>query len=177
MFEAPAVEQLYGKLGTPPKEQGHPVLREYGPEPEDPNIPPYLDQIVDIDRRVRVDYTARLSGSFVKFLTCEYRSVVKMDAHPLTADGATIALCPPIHRSLTAGANSPNVWYWKDATKDELIFTAQTTFNPREVRLNAGHMYKLLIRWEFYDKQGARMPISGFNEAITFEVSKATVDV
>lgn len=183
-IEPPAVEEIYGRLGTPPKEQGHPCFRELPPEAEDPKGPlnKYHDQIVDIGNQVRIDHTARLSGTFVRYLACgNFKSRVRMSAHPLTSNGGVVELRPPITSALTPGTNAPNGWFWVDAeARNELLFTAQATFLPEQVGLRAGNLYKLIVRWEFWDyntSPAERMPISGFDEALAFEVSEPTSDL
>lgn len=178
---APALEQMYGKLGTPAKEQGHPLLREQrAPEQEDPNMPPYQDQIIDIDRKAIIYHTGRLSGTLVKYLAnSQYQSIVRFDAHPLTG-GAQVKI-KDIVSPLTPGASAANVWFYRNpATRDELLYTATVEFDPRRVGLVAGNIYKLVVRWEFRDlgiTPNERMPISGFDETVAFEVSEATVNL
>jgi len=77
----------------------------------------------------------------------------------------------------------PNVWYWENpATRKELIFTAHAVIlrnRWRELGMKPG-IYKLVINWEFWDIEGGRkerMPISGFDESMSFELSDATVDL
>jgi len=184
-IEAPGVEQMYGKLGTPVKEQGHPLLREQTPaEEEDPNVRPYQDQVVDIDRNVIIYHTARLSGSFARFLAnSNYQSVVRLDAHPITAGGGLVRLTgvTGIVSSLQPQAPARNVWYWQNpSTRSELLYTAAIEFNPRRVGLQAENVYKLIARWEFYDRSitpAERMPISGFDETVAFEIIAQTADL
>ncbi|RMF60747.1 MAG: hypothetical protein D6743_14520 [Calditrichaeota bacterium] len=177
--EPPEIEELYGRLGSPPKQQGHPCIMETFPEAEDPSryYPPYQDQIIDIDRSATINHTGRLSGSFIKFLANDkFRSIVRLDAHPLTYNGDVISLAT-IPQSLNPGANAANTWFWLDPkTRRELIFTAHVTFDPAKY-LKAGHVYKLISRWEFWDvgvKPYERLPMSGFSEVISFSVSEKT---
>jgi hypothetical protein len=178
--EAPGAEAIYGLLGTPPKEQGHPCIREQRPEAEDPRIRPYQDQVLDIDRPIQINHTGRLSGSFVKYIAHDpYFSVVKIYVDPVAPAGS-----PPIRLSqnqekLKPQAQAPNVWYWNDpATRNELLYTAHVVIqNPRAAGLRPEQVYKLVCKWEFWDESGQRrerMPISGFNEAVAFEVIAAT---
>jgi hypothetical protein len=177
---APGIEEMYGKLGTPPKQQGHPVMKEYRPEDEDPHYFPYQDQIIDIDRKAEIYHTGRLSGVLAKFLARdEYESQIRFDALPLTTGGGPISI-DTIVRSLDAEPEAANVWYFKDHTCRELLFTAKVNFDPKAVGLKAGNLYKLTIRWEFWNKgkkYRVRMPISGFDETVAFEVSAPTVDL
>src|SRR5262245_36480967 len=184
-IEAPGIEQMYGKLGTPAKEQGHPSLCEQSPvEAEDPNTYPFQDQVVDIDRCVVVHHTARLSGSFARFLASEnYQSIVRLDAQPITSGGALIRLTGATGIVATLRPQTPakNVWFWQNpTTREELIFTANIEFNPRRVGLQAENVYKLIARWEFYDRSitpAERMPISGFDETVAFEVIARTANL
>jgi len=179
--EAPEIEELYGKLGTPLKQQGHPCIMETEPEAEDPSGPPYQDQIIDIDRSVTINHTGRLSGSFIKYLaSANFKSIVRIYANPLTFNGPVLTLAS-IDKPLTPGANAANTWFWEDPkTRKQLLFTAHVNFSPTSKGLKAGHTYKLICRWEFWDvaiKPSERMPISGFNEAISFDVSQKTQDL
>lgn len=177
---APGIEQMYGLLGTPAKQQGHPVIKERPIEDEDPRTPPYQDQIIDIDQRAAIYHTGRLSGVLAKFLAQDrYESRIRFDALPLTIAGAPIPI-RTINASLAAQPESVNVWYFRDATQQELMFHARVFFNPASVGLTAGNLYKLTVRWEFWDKNSTpnlRMPISGFDETVAFEVSEATINL
>ena len=79
---------------------------------------------------------------------------------------------------MTPQSQAPNVWYWNDpATRNELLYTAHVLVDPRAARLRPEQVYKLVCKWEFWDESGQRrerMPISGFNEAVGFEVISAT---
>lgn len=177
---APAIEQLYGKLGTPEREQGNPFMAEYRPEIEDPRVYPYQDQIVDIDREVTIYHTGRLSGSFVPFIANnQFESTVRIDA--IQNQSATTVSIDTIAQGLTPGANQRNTWFWLNNPNKyapELIFTACTKFCPQEKGLIAGELYKLNIRWEFRYlgyKKPIRTGISGFDETVAFQVSEPTL--
>ena len=180
-LEPPGTEYLYGKLGTPKQEQGHPCLRELPfPEGEDPGWPYYHDQVLDLDRGISFNHTGRLSGSFVKYLAHDqYQSIVKMSAHPVTSGGSVINI-DSTQKPLTPAAAGPNVWFWKDEkARNELIYTAHINLDPDEVaaKFKPENVYKLVCRWEFWDystRERARMPISGFDEAVAFEVIHRT---
>lgn len=180
--EVPAMEGVYGLLGNPKRNQGFPCMAEYpGPEAEDPY--PH-DQIIDIDRAASFEHTARLSGTFVKYLVqSNHRSIVKMTAVALTQNLPAVQLWNSGFVSLNPMAEGPNVWYWENpATRSELIFTAHAVINSnrwRELGMQPG-IYKLVINWEFWDIEGNRrdrMPISGFDESMSFELSAATVNL
>ncbi len=179
--EVPAMEGVYGLLGTPKRNQGFPCIGEYpNPEAEDPS--PH-DQIIDIDREATFDHTARLSGNFVKYLVqANHQSVVKMTMVALTQNIPPLPLWNSGLISLIPMTKGPNVWYWENpATRTELIFTAHAVIlrnRWRELGIKPG-IYKLVINWEFWDIEGGRkerMPISGFDESMSFELSDATVD-
>ncbi len=175
----PGIEQIYGTLGTPPKEQGHPIVKEATPEAEDPNVTPYQDQIIDIDRNARIYHTGRLSGSLARFLESgNFESRVKIAAMRLT-DASEYVTIDTIVRPLTAVTEAENVWFYRDpSTRAELLFTAYVEFDPSTKGLLAGNLYKLTFRWEFWDVRvtpNQRMPISGFDETVTIEVCEATM--
>lgn len=178
-IEPPGVEAVYGQLGTPAREQGHPFIREVAPgEPEDPTIAPYLDQVVDMDRDIEICHTGRLSGSFVKYLTrCNgYESRVKAYAHPVTSNAAVVPLGTQV-TPLVAGAAAPNSWYVYGAGAEQ-VQTVKFVVNPKAAGLQAETVYKLVLKWEFWDTaKSERMPISGFDEHVGFEVSSATVNM
>lgn len=183
--EVPAIEDIYGKIGVPAKSQGFPIMREYPyPEQEDPNIQPMHDQIIDIDRAAVIDHTGRLSGSFVRYLVQDnHKSLVKMYVDPLTNGGNPMLLWDSGYVPLVPGSKAPNRWYWNDPnTRQELIFTAHAQIEKsrwQTLNLKPG-IYKLIINWEFWDfKQNSkeRMPMSGFCEALTFELSDATANL
>jgi len=176
---APGIEQLYGLLGTPKKEQGHPLICEEAPvEQEDPYS---QDQIIDIDRKAIICHSGRLSGNMVRFLACDHvKSTVKIVAQPQTTNGPVVSIDQRTV-SLVPQAGAPNVWFWKDANKrDELLYTAYVEFDPKAKGLEAENVYKLILRWEFYDHGGKckeRLPISGFDETVAFEVISQTVTI
>lgn len=184
-IDAPAIEQLYGQLGDPAREQGHPCIREYAlagqeaVEIGDPNVAPYQDQVVDIERGIQIDFTGRLSGNFAKYLASDnFRSRVRMFAHPLApAEGNPVQVYNQLV-SLNPVASAPNVWFWKNpAQKTELLYTAHARFNAGQY-LQSEQVYKLVVKWEFYERDGDRlnrMPISGFDEAVSFEVIGNTI--
>jgi hypothetical protein len=178
-IDAPAIEQMYGLLGTPGREQGHPCIREFAlgeqvpVEAEDPNVFPYQDQVVDIERGIEINFTGRLSGSFAKYLANDkFYSRVRMFAHPLApAEGNPVEIYDKTV-SLDPAAEGPNVWFWLGPAKLELLYTAHARINAVSY-LKSEQIYKLIAKWEFYEKDGKklnRMPISGFDEAVTFEV-------
>lgn len=180
--EVPAQEGVYGRLGNPLRNQGFPCIAEYPyPEAEDPYS---LDQIVDIDRSATFDHTGRLSGSFVKYLIQRnHISIVKMTIVPLTQNGGPKLLWQSGEVSLVPMAEAPNVWYWENAaTREELIFTAHAIIDPsrwKSLGVEPG-IYNLVINWEFWALNGntrERMPISGFDESMTFEVSAPTINL
>lgn len=178
---APGIEELYGKLGTPKMEQGHPFMCEYKPEAEDPNVSPYQDQVIDIDRKAVICHTGRLSGSMVRFLACDHiKSIIKVVAQPLTFNGNVVEIAKLV-TSLAPQAAAPNVWFWKDAPKrDELLYSVYVKFDPCKVDLKAENVYKLILRWEFVDTgitPNERLPISGFDETVAFEVIQQTVNL
>jgi hypothetical protein len=181
-IEAFGIEQMYGSLGTPGKEQGHPCLYEVLPvEAEDPNVAPYQDQIIDIDRKAIICHTGRLSGSFVRFLACDHiRSIVRVVAHPLTNNNGVVQIAT-LTSSLEPKAPAANVWFWKNAaTRDELLYTAYVQFDPRQAGLRPENVYRLILRWEFVDTgitPNERLPISGFDETVSFEVINRTVNL
>ncbi len=179
----PGIEQMYGKLGTPQKEQGNPCICESIPEAEDPQIKPFQDQVLDIDKEIQIDHTGRLSGSFVRYLaSSNYHSKVSMYAHPVSPGGGSPIPLDGREVDLTpAGASGANVWYWLDpTTRKELLYTAHAVINPERVGLNKENVYKLVCHWSFWDhsiKPSERMPMSGFDEAVSFEVITGTVNL
>ncbi|MFZ5518988.1 MAG: hypothetical protein ACOY90_20315 [Candidatus Zhuqueibacterota bacterium] len=181
--EVPTQEGIYGKLGNPKRHQGFPSVMEWPtPEAEDPDM---QDQIVDIDREACFDHTGRLSGSFVKYLVqANHHSNVKMTVVPLThGNGSPVLIWESGFVALVPQAAGPNKWYWEDIAKqNELIFTAHAVINPQKwqsLNLKPG-IYKLVINWEFWAATGKvreRMPISGFDESVSFELSAPTIDL
>lgn len=181
-LEVPAHEAVYGKFGSPPRFQGFPCMGELVPEQEDPWG---HDQIIDIDRAAFIDHTGRLSGSFVKSFAHipGYVSIVKIYVVGLTnGDGSPklIYNSGPVPL-VPSPTKVPNRWYWEDPAKEqELIYTAHCVLNPGDwqgFNLAPG-IYNLIINWEFWDRSdpnnAKRLPISGFDEAISFELSAAT---
>ncbi|MBN2093687.1 hypothetical protein JW964_28965 [candidate division KSB1 bacterium] len=177
--EKPTTGALFDKLGYPRRDQGYPCMYEFWPEDEDPWR---HDQIVDIDRKACFDHTGRLSGSFVKILTHfpNHVSRVTMHAVPLTNGGGGISLFDTGLISLTPGSNGPNQWYWYNAqTEQELIFTAHAEIDVKDwtAKGMTPGIYNLIIKWEFWDRSSQnakRLPISGFDESMTFELSAPT---
>jgi hypothetical protein len=176
--EVPTQEGVYGKLGSPQRNQGFPCMYEHPfNEPGDPYP---LDQIIDRDREAAFDHTGRLSGSFVKYLIQpNHKSIVKMTAVPLTHPGDPIPLWNSGLISIVPQTPNPNVWYWEDPAKqNELIFTAHAVLNRQDQDPSGmpSGIYNLIVNWEFWAINGdkkERMPISGFDESMTFEMSEA----
>lgn len=179
--EQPAQEAVYGRLGMPQRDQGYPCMYEVHPEAEDPWR---HDQIIDIDRPAAFDHTARLSGSFVKILTHSPNliSIVKMTAVPLTSSSITpIDLYRTGPIALNPTSNAPNQWYWLNSkSEQELVFTAHAVLREQDwvsKKAEPG-IYNLVIKWEFWDTSNQarmeRLPISGFDESMTFELSAPT---
>lgn len=206
-LEAPVTETLYGKLGTPELEQGHPFMKEYDPrgitpvEPGDPTfstggVPVGHDQVVDIDRGIQIDHTGRLSGSFVDAIASKpYFSQVIVSAvsvAPVVAATASIPL-ETFTNWLEPEPEAPRVWFWRlgNPATNELLFSAHVRIaDPYGQGLRPENVYKLVYQWKFYKFIGSsypdtppanigrsqRMPISGFDEAIAFEVIGATTE-
>ena len=178
-IEPPGIEQMYGKLGTPAKEQGHPLIKEAKPEAEDPAVRPFQDQTLDIDRKVLINHTGRLSGSFVRYIANDKcASIVKLYATPVApATGISLPIDEQ-KQPLTPQTDAANVWYWRNATdRNELLYTVQAEFKPKDKGFKPEVVYTLVSKWEFWDYSGdraERMPISGFDEGVTFEIISAT---
>lgn len=173
--EAPGVEDIYGRLGYPPREQGFPLIREALPGPEDPGISPFHDQIVDMGREWLIFHTGRLSGSFVQYLVqSNHKSRIKMHAHPLDNDNPTVLLFDLEIPLVASESKLPNTWFWLDPnTRSELLCTAKADIRKDWNGMVPG-IYKLVVNWEFWDYKDAqkkvRMPMSGFCSAISFEI-------
>jgi hypothetical protein len=196
-LRSPATEALYGKLGRPAREQGHPFLKEFDlAEQEDPASEVFHDQIVDIDRGIQINHTGRLSGDFATFFASKpFFSTILVSAvavAPVQPATASIQLENFINW-LTPMGEAPNVWYWRMGIRDrELMFTADVRLAPGQVIFEPEAVYKLVFRWKFWKYTGAdpapdtppdpagggtdfaRLGISGFDEAIAFEVSSPT---
>jgi hypothetical protein len=195
-LKAPAIERLYGKLGNPKREQGHPFMKEYDDtEPEDPTANVHHDQIVDIDRGIQINHTGRLSGDFSPYFASKpFFSTITISAvavAPVTPSTASIQL-QSFKNWLEPQAEGPNVWYWRkgDPSTEELMFTSDVRIaDPQTLGFEAEALYKLVYRWKFWkytatpypdtppDPQAGdviRLGISGFDEAIAFEVSGET---
>jgi len=177
--EAPGVEDIYGRLGYPRREQGFPLIREAVPEGEDPKIEPCHDQIVDKDREWLIFHTARLSGSFVEYIVqSNHKSRIKIHAHPLDSDNPTVQLYDrEITLEATAG-QAPNTWFWLHT--NELLCTVRAAI-PKDWNGMVPGIYRLVVNWEFWKykdtKTKVRMPMSGFCSAISFELTPGTSDL
>ena len=175
----PAIEEMFGRLGTPAMEQAHPSISDYRPGNEDSRNSRQPCLTVDIDQRTQICHTARLSGHFVKYIAkSTYRSIVEIYGVPVAPSiGSPIPLYRE-ERPLEAREGGPNAWHWKEpAARMELIYTAQAVFTPRDKGFQAEQICKLVCKWGFWDYSAAakeRMPISGFDEAVTFEVIQRT---
>lgn len=183
-LEATVTERVYGLLGNPPREQGHPLIKESPGEIEDPSP---VDQVLDIDQGMAVYHTGRLSGSLVPFLACDQFCskvvVTALAVAPHRIHENSIQM-NSIVRTLEAQPSGANVWFWRnnDPNTKELLFTATTLLNAQQAQqigFRREQVYKLVFQWQFWqcDKQKnltKRMPISGFDESIAFEVISAT---
>jgi hypothetical protein len=195
-LRAPGIEQLYGLLGSPPREQGHPFIKELDPlQPADPTQGIFHDQSLDIDRGFQTDHTGRLSGDFVELLASKpfFSSVVVYATcvSPVEPTTSSIQL-NRFMNWLEPRPEAPNVWYWRTAGNNELLFTAHSVINdPSNINgasLQPEANYKLIYQWKFWKYIGSlpypetppdpvanrdqceRMGISGFDEAMAFEV-------
>jgi hypothetical protein len=177
--EPPAIEEMYAKLGTPAKDQAHPAILEHRPGTEDSRNAAHQFQTLDIDLKIQICHTGRLSGNFVKYIAkSPYHSIVEIFAVPIAPSiGNPIPLYHE-ERKLEARNDGANAWHWKDpAERMELIYTAQAIIDPRDKGLQPEQIYKLVSKWGFWDYSGVskeRMSISGFDEAVTFEVIEKT---
>jgi hypothetical protein len=102
-------------------------------------------------------------------------------AHPLTTNEAPTLLYDR-EATLEPQAETPNAWYWRNATTmAELLHTVRVNVDPNQVNLKAEEVYKLVSKWEFWDTRREndkrRMPISGFDDAVTFNVVSGTQNV
>jgi len=174
----PEKHDVYGRLGYPPREQGFPLMRENIIEPITTKLLPYHDQIVDRDREANIFHTGRLSGSFVQYIVQpNHKSRVKMHIRPLDHDGPVVTLYD-LEVPLVAGGNIADTWFWLDSnTRNELIYTANAVISKGWHGMKPG-IYKLIVHWEFWDykdqKNKTRMPMSGFCDAISFELVEET---
>jgi hypothetical protein len=201
-LRGPVTEALYGQLGNPEREQGHPFIKEYDPEQEDPTLghhgEVYHDQIVDIDRGIQINHTGRLSGDFsTVFASKPFFTTIIVSAvavAPVVAATASIRLAS-FNNWLAPEAEAPNVWYWRkgDPNTHELMFTSDVRLGPDSSNFEAEAVYKLVFGWKFWKYTGAvapddppdpevggdfiRLGISGFDEAIAFEVSSQTYEL
>jgi hypothetical protein len=173
----PHVEQWYGKMGSPPLEQGWPCIMELRPEVEDPKIAPWIDMILDMDRKAVLFNTGRLSGDMVLELADDtHESVVTAHAVPYKTGGAARPLYSKT-QPLLPEAEASDVWFWRDT--NQLLYTLRCEFKPGEKGLTEGEVYKLLVEWEFYHNvpgTGRRHlePFAGFDDSITFKVGPKT---
>lgn len=192
-------ESLYGPLGNPPLEQGHPFMREAGflgpgGEAEDPTS---VDQIVDLDRGMELCHTGRLSGSLVPLLASKpHYSIVKIEALGVggPAIGNSVIIDAGTPRWLEPAASAPNVWFYKTGSAtNELLYSAYKLISQPigQIGLQAESVYKLVYHWEFWRDTGtdpkpaspdinrpkARLPISGFDESIAFQVITGTSSI
>jgi hypothetical protein len=152
------------------------------PESGDPAI---VDQIVDMDRGVQIDHTARLSGSLIPFMANNsFESEVEISVLPVTpiAGPAVAFQLANIVSPLAPGAPVPNVWFWRPGTTtNELLFSAQVIIPAGQMGskgFKEEETYKLVYQWKFFHLSPTgrqRMPVSGFDEAIAFQVIKRTV--
>jgi hypothetical protein len=186
--DLPAVQELYNRLGNPPRDQGKPKIRERDPEAEDPSGPQTHDQVLDIDNAIQINHTGRLSGDLIKLLfghcKCDFYSEIVVTATNVkdnTAPSITLATrCDPV----IAKPKAKNVWFFKNpATKQELVFTLDKIIDdPYTAGLRAENVYKMIIEWKFWtackdpenEKPRTRLPISGYDESLSFEVISAT---
>lgn len=192
-LHAPGIEQLYGPFGVPALEQGHPFMKELPAEAEDPAT---LDLVLDIDQKIQINHTGRLSGSLVRLLASKPQfSTIEASALAVAPVDPTTSSIVLFSRSdwLTPQPEAPNVWFWlAGSTSHELLYTVHAVIDPRALDFDPEATYKLVMRWKFWrytgtpipaappatdDPKVERLPISGFDEAIAFEVIRATVSV
>lgn len=174
----PEIENWYGQLGNPRRNQGWPCIMEWRPEVEDPRVAPWIDQLVDEDKQAVLYHTGRLSGDMVYELADKtHFSVVTAYAVPYKSGNAI-----KLHASgdvplEPAPSKGPNAWFWH--SPQELLYTLMVKFLPKDGGLVTGEVYKLLVEWEFYHTipaTGRRHlePFAGFDDSVTFKVMAQT---
>ncbi|MFQ5630478.1 MAG: hypothetical protein ACE5I1_17030, partial [bacterium] len=146
----------------------------------------FHDQVLDIDRGIKINHTGRLSGTLVKFLfdhcTCNFYSEIKVTTTDVTDNTAPSIILDTRCDQIVPQPQAKNVWFFKDpATKDELLFTLDTEVaKAADANLQAEHVYKLIINWRFWtacEPPRKRLPISGYDESISFEVITETENI
>ena len=199
-LRAPVTEALYGMLGSPALEQGHPFIKEQDAvEAEDPASGIFHDQIVDIDRSIVISHTGRLSGTMIPLLASKphfSQVIVSVVEESLVTPGTQSIVLINDTEWLEPGAEQKNKWFWKaGTTTNELLYTAHRQFNPRSFGLQEGKVYNLTCQWKFwrYAPQASvpaspdanpsnngtiqRLGISGYDNQMTFQVSEATFNI
>jgi hypothetical protein len=169
----PLIEEWYGKMGTPPRQQGWPCIMEHQPGVEDPGVAPWIDLLIHDKKRALIFNTGRLSGDMALELADDtHNSVVTVHAVPYKTGNAV----PLYNKSVTLQpqpTKAPDVWFWHSET--ELIYTLMVDFVPEAKKLAVGEVYKLLVEWEFYHTIPANgkkhlEPFAGFDDSITFKI-------
>ncbi len=164
-LRAPVSEALYGMLGSPPLEQGHPFIKEQDvAEQEDPTVAGpaapnagaavYHDQIVDIDRDIIICHTGRLSGTMIPLLASKphfSQVIVSVVEESLVVPATQSIVLINDTEWLEPVAEQKNKWFWKaGTTTNELLYTAHRRFNPRAYGLQEGKVYNLTCQWKFW---------------------------
>ena len=179
----PHVELWYGRLGNPRRQQGIPCIIETTPELEDPQVAPWIDMIVDIDKPITIFTTGRISGNMAGELADNnHFSRIMVTAVPLKnrPNGPIAPLLDSGFQPLTPGTNAANHWFWFSAPPagSELLQTRKVQIdNPTSV-FQAGELYKLVVEWDFYHTiNGVKHhePFCGFDDTITFKVIQPTI--
>lgn len=188
----PVIEEWYGKMGNPRRQQGWPCIMENRPEVEDPAVAPWIDMLIDVDNEAVIFHTGRLSGDMVLELADNtHTSIVTAYAVPYKTGNSLplYRLEQPLEPKPT---KEPNVWFWHSSR--ELIYTLRVLLpKPLTADVEAtqgvglvkrhgfaqGEVYKLLVEWEFYHTipatgQRHLEPFAGFDDSVTFKVLPKT---
>jgi hypothetical protein len=177
-------------FGDPLMPQGWPTMYEKAPgggptppEEEDPD-PPFIDLILDRDRDIVINHTARLSGAMVELiLNGTFQSRIKVAAHPLmTETGGPVSqvdLNTPTWTTIVPGSNGPNAWFLINPTN--LIYTLRleipSAANPYP--FDEPGIYRLLIDWEIRHLRAGESvyhyeALGGFDHNLVFRLGFPT---
>jgi hypothetical protein len=179
----PHLEHWYGKMGSPPAEQGWPCIMERTPEAEDPEVAPWIDAVLDANKPALLYHTGRLSGDMIPELADEAHTS-RVVVHAVPYKNGEAVFLGKREQTLEPQPQSENAWFWRDPNKPkELMYTLKLDVpaaSDADNKLRTGEVYKLLVEWEFFHKTPGTdklhsEPFSGFDDNITFKVGPETI--
>jgi hypothetical protein len=188
------LERWYDKeedgFGMPAVRQGWATIYEEGtaPEEEDPKELPFIDLLLDRDRGIVINHTARLSGKMVNlFKNGNYQFKATIILQPLMGNNGPYQVPYPDWQTITPSpTHIANRWYLLNSTN--MVYTLRAVIPHSEAQgddvdpnypLSVPGIYRILINWDFRHKEPGEArwhyeSLGGFDHNLVFRVGFQT---